>query len=196
MLKVINPRKLLVIFMLLWSCDSFALDVIKLQFYPEDITIKENSIEVVFYGKMYSDSWWFDEVETKKFVASPEENFIIQVFNKNKKGSVGELLALWPPDEQQEAQETYSNPVFVSGSKGFFNKVKHAAFLSQIAYGPYYIFSVQYSGSEIGNMIDEYVITKINNTYYITNKLKNDPLFVYMNEKLKKEFKLKERIVQ
>lgn len=103
---------------------------------------------------------------------------------------------MWPPDEQQEAQETYSNPVFVSGNKGFFNKINYAAFLSEIVYGPYFIFIVQYSGPEIGNLVDEYVITKVNGTYYMTNKLKSDPLFVYMTEKLKTELKLKERVTQ
>lgn len=77
-------RKLIVIAVLLWNCDALALDMVNLKFYPDNVAKQENAIEVAFYGKIYADSWWLDEVEAKKFIATPEENFIVHVFNKNK----------------------------------------------------------------------------------------------------------------
>lgn len=173
--------------------NTSAAATISLDIFPENISSKENPVGISFNGKIYSEALWFDEVQSNAISVEPDEAFVVKAFFTNQRGSANEILALWSFEEQAETKDIFSNPVFMTGSQGYLRKIRDAAFLAKVAYGPYIIFFIQYTSQEFGDEIDEYVITKIRGNYYMTNKLKEDPLFVYLDQKLKMQLSLKQR---
>jgi hypothetical protein len=178
----------IVITALVWSSLSYALDKISYEYYPSNVVTNDNPIVVSFNGRIYAESWWFDEVENNEFSPSADESFVMLADSVNRNGGLNDLLQLWPPDERQEASDTFGDPSVLAGNQGYFRQLTNSAFLEKIAYGPYTIFLIEQSGTETGDVITEVPIIKDGSNYYLTNKLKSDPLFTFLIEKIKQDY--------
>lgn len=170
---------------------SYSADI-KVDLYPEG----ENPINPVtlrFSGRLYVDSWWFDEVAKGSFSAGDDEKFIMKVFDVNKNGTPQDILKLWAPSERESMKPDILDNNLFSLNRGYFNNIQYSAFMAKIQYGSYTIFLIQHTGPQIGNDINEYIIKKINNDYYQTNALQSDPLYLYISQKYKGTLKYKIR---
>jgi hypothetical protein len=170
------------------------MEPIKFEIYPHGV-VKQNPVTVYLNGCLYKDSWWFDEVKVGKFQPSADETFIMKAVDVNTQGSLDDQLALWPQDERQDTYETFKDPIIFAGNQGYFKRIPYAAFLAKIAYGPYTIFFIQQSGPEEKAEIFTIPMVNISNTYYLTNKMKSDPVFIYLTEQIKEFLTLKTRPV-
>lgn len=160
---------------------SYSADI-KVDMYPiGDSQI--NPVSLLFNGKLYVESWWFDEVASGLFPASDEEKFIIKMFDANKNGTPQDILNLWAPAERDSMKPDIFDTKLFSANRGYFNNIQYAAFMAKIQYGSYSIYLIQHTGSQIGNDIDEYIIKKIDNNYYQTNALQSDPVYLYISQK-------------
>jgi hypothetical protein len=169
-----------------------AMEPIKFEIYPHGV-VKQNPVTVYLNGIIYKDSWWFDEVKAGKFQPSADESFMMKAVDFNTQGSLDDQLSLWPKDERQDTFNTLKDPIFFSGNQGYYKRMPYVTFLAKIAYGPYTIFFIQQSGPEEKAEIFTYPIVNISGTYYLTNKLKSDPVFVYLTEQVKEFLTLKAR---
>lgn len=185
LLKVI----LQAVFIIVFSSVTFA--EVSLQLLPDNVTSSDNAIKVSFNGQFYTDSWWFSEITAKQYIPSLDEQFIIKVIDKYSTGTLDAILTLWPDDEKQEVKDLFSDKTALDGSQGFYTRVKDSAFIAKVFYGPYTVFLIQHSGNEIGDTILEYAIVNLNGNYFMTNKLKEDTVYVFLIDKIKKDIKLK-----
>jgi hypothetical protein len=164
---------------------------ITVELYPQGDTT--NPISLIFNGKVYTESWWFDEVVKNTFIASDDEKFIINVVETNQKGTPEDVLTLWSPAERDQMKSIIFDTDAFAGNQGFYKRIQSSAFMAKILYGSYIIFLIQHTGNEIGNLIHEYPTLKVDNNYYLTNKLQSDPMFLFMTEKYSKTLKYKQR---
>ncbi len=173
-------------------CCTESLAEMKIDFYPQG-DIQQNPVSLVFNGKIYTESWWVDEIAKGIFITSDDEKFIIKVINTYQTGTSQDVLNLWAPAERDAMKSTISDAAMFAGSKSFYKKTQMSAFMVKVLYGSYTIFLIQHSGNEIGNTILEYPIVKIDNSYYLTNKLEADPIYTYITDKLSASLKYKQR---
>jgi hypothetical protein len=171
-----------------------AREPIKFEIYPHGV-IKQNPVTIYLNGNIYKESWWFDEVKAGKFQPSADESFMMKVVDVNTHGSLDDQLTLWPQDERQDTYNTLKDPLFFSGNQGYYKRIPYSAFLAKIAYGPYTIFFIQHSGPEEKAEIFTYPVVNIGSSYYLTNKMKSDPMFVYLTEQIKEFLTMKTRPV-
>ncbi|GFO57665.1 hypothetical protein GMSM_46720 [Geomonas sp. Red276] len=171
------------------------MEPIKFEIYPRG-AVKENPVTVCINGYMYKDSWWFDQVKAGMFTPSADERFMMKVVDVNTNGTPDDQLTLWPQDERQDTYMSVSDPIFFAGNQGYYKRIPYSAFLAKIAYGPYTIFFIQHSGPEEKDEIYTYPVVNISGTYYCTNKMKSDPIFLYLTEQVKEYLTLKARPAQ
>jgi len=167
---------------------------ITIQLYTEGDSQTINPVSLMFNGKVYTESWWFDEVVKNTFIASDDEKFILKVVETNQKGTPQDVLNLWSPSEQDQMKSIIFDADAFAGNQGFYKRIQSSAFMAKILYGSYIIFLIQHTGNEIGNLIHEYPIIKVDNNYYLTNKLQSDPMFLFITEKYSKTLKYKQRV--
>jgi hypothetical protein len=170
---------------------SYSADF-KVDLYPEGDN-PVNPVTLRFNGRLYVDSWWFDEVAKGSFSAADDEKFVMKVYDANKNGTPQDILKLWAPSERESMKPDILDKNLFSLNRGYFNNIQYSAFMAKIQYGSYTIFLIQHTGLQIGNDINEYIIKKINNDYYQTNALQSDPVFLYISQKYKGTLKYKIR---
>lgn len=171
--------------------NHMAIAEVNFEFLPETAVSNINPVKVSFNGIMYADSWWFSEVAANKFSPSVDELFIINAITQNRNGTLSNILNLWQEDEKQEINDLFSDKVAFDGNQGFYKKTNDSAFISKIAYGQYLIFIIQHTGAEIGNIIEDYPVVSSGGKYYLTNKLKDDLIYAFLVEKIKKSVAVK-----
>jgi hypothetical protein len=163
---------------------------IKVELFPENGSKTGNPVTLILNGKTYPTNGWFDEM-TAAGTATPDEKFIIDAVSTNKSGTVNDVRSLWTPDEQNTS--FFSDPKIFASSQSFFKRFTGSAFLAKILYGSYTIFIVQHDVEGYGTTIHGYPLKNINGRFYLTNKLKDDPVFLYLSEKYSKTLQLKKR---
>lgn len=154
---------------------------------------KSNPVVLMLDGKIYDDGWWFDQIENKQLTATEDENFMLKVIKTNQSGTPQDILNLFMPEERENMKTLILDPNLFSGNQAFYKKIKYSAFMSKIYYGSYIIFSIQHTGDVIGNLINTYPIKKVDNGYYLSNTLQNDPVYLYILTKYNKSLKYKQR---
>jgi hypothetical protein len=167
---------------------------IKIDFHPPGESKTTNPVTITLNGKIYSNGWWFDEVQAGKYKANDEELFLIRVLDVNTNGKIDEIAKLFLPDEAKDIKDKFTEyPDMFARNKNYFKNIAKSTFLAKINYGDYTIFIVQHSGVLIGDRKKIYPIKKLDETYYLTNKLADDPFYLYIAYKYKEQLQLKNR---
>jgi hypothetical protein len=82
------------------------------------------------------------------------------------------------------------NPSYFLKSQNYFKLISESYFLKKIKYGIYSIFYVQNKVDGLGDVVNIYVVKKIDNNYFLTNDLKDDYMYLYIMKKIKEELPL------
>lgn len=195
--KVINAVIAILLFATLicavTTCAN-AQDVsITVNLYPDNNPSSGNPVVVRLNGKVYTEDIWFDAVVSSQIKLAEDEAFIVSVLTTYQKGTATDVLDLWHPDERVGIRPYAEDPEKFAKTKSYATAIKQAAFLAKIYYGAYEIFLIQISGPSIGNIIKEYSIIKAGGRFYLTNKLRDDPVFLYITTKYEATLPLKVR---
>lgn len=175
-----------------YSMSAMAAEKILFDLFPEGENI--NPVSLAFTGKVYTESWWFDEVSKGIYPAADDEKFIIKIVDTNLSGTPQDVLNLWAPAEREEMKSLIFDTNIFANNRAFAKKVQASAFMVKILYGNYTIFLVQDSGTTIGDLITTYTLKKVDNSYYQTNLLEADPVYIYITQKYSKSLKFKQRV--
>lgn len=163
---------------------------VTVNFFPENGSKTGNPVTLILKGKTYPTNGWFDEMTAAR-TAAPDEKFIIDAVSINRNGTITKVRSLWTPDEQDTS--LFSDPVVFNRNQSVFRHMTGSAFLAKILYGDYIIFLVQHDVEGYGTMVNEYPVKKSAGKFYLTNRLKDDPVFLYLSQKYSKTLQFKKR---
>lgn len=171
---------------------SLAEDVaISVDFYPAgSVSGQGNPVTLSLKGKNYPDSTWYSGSSDARL--SEDENFILTVVAINANGSLEDFLSLWKPDEVSRIRKIFEDDTLFRKNQSYYKNVKGTAFLSKVYYGDFTIFIVQHYLANTDSIVKEYPIVKINGKYYLSNKLSDDPVFMYLTDKYAKSLPRKQ----
>ncbi len=164
---------------------------ITVRFLPDNGPKTDNPVILTLKGKTYPTNGWFDEMTAEGTIA-PEEKFVIDAVAINRNGTMAKVRSLWTPDEQNSTH-LFSDADVFGRSQSFFRRITRSAFLAKILYGDYIIFLVQHDVEGYGTTVHKYPVKKLDGKFYLTNRLKDDPVFLYLSEKYAKSLPLKKR---
>ena len=183
----------LLLIMLVLPRFTCAQDVnVSVEFYPNNI-VSGSPITLTLQGKLYSGNSWFDELVKNKAVMTDDEKLIMAVVDANTNGSLSDILKLWSPDERESVASMLSESQIFVRNQGYYKRITGTAFVGRVLYGDYIIYFVQHNLSQSGSSIKDYPISKVNGKYYMSNKLANDPVFMYLTQKYRQTLGVKTR---
>ena len=181
---------LLLLFVMLPQFVS-AQDVnISVAFYPNNVA-SGTPVTLTLQGKLYSGNSWFDELAKDPGGLTEDEKVIMAVVDANRSGTSVDILKLWSPDERESIASMMSDSQLFAKNQGYYKRVTGSAFIGRVLYGDYIICLVQHDLPQSGSIIKEYPIHKVDGKYYMTNKLANDPVFMYLTQKYRQTLSLK-----
>jgi len=164
---------------------SVHADTITLNVYPINTTVNINYANIVLTGKLYAEDIWLESISDGITQAAPDETFIASVVKMNRNGLQADVLNTWNPDERSKMSSYVNNAVMFSKSQNWYKAVKYSAFLAKMIYGEFTVFAVQHSMQSGSNIILLYPIKNVSGSYYLTNQLSEDPIFVSYMVKVK-----------
>jgi hypothetical protein len=174
-------------------------DTLTLNVYPQNSTATINPAIITMNGKLYSENIWLEDVYAGKTQAAADETFIAKVIASNQNGTPADVLNIWNPDEQSKMAFYITNPTNSDGftkNQAWYKLIKYSAPLVKVSFGEYTIFIIQHTMQDATNIAKLYAIKSVNGTYYMTNLLSNDPIFVYYIIKLQNQVNFKIKPVQ
>lgn len=184
--------KIMIIVLLIATVNFVEADEISLDIYPKgDSEQQINPASIILNGYIYPDGWWFSQIDAKLFVPTDVELFLMNVFKTNKSGTQQDIINLWAPDEQLEIGTLLSDIELYKSNRNYLNNVSDSAYLVRIYYGKYEILLIQNTHKTYGDIVNFYVATKIDNKYYLTNKLKSDIILKTIINEVLPSLKLK-----
>lgn len=76
-----------------------------------------------------------------------------------------------------------SDPKLFEANRRLFSSIAKSYLKAKIYYGTYVIFSVKHLDRTSGERLKDYPIKKVQGEYFLTNTLREDPVFQYLTTK-------------
>lgn len=139
-----------------------------------------STVEFVFTAKYFTEPEKADGLllENRKLSEmQSEELFLKEIIRRNASGTREEILQLWLADERKMLERNMeSEPAFERNAALFRNMVT-TSLLSVIKYKEYYLFCVEHNIKGIGLYRKVYPAVRIEESYFMTNKLMGDVFY-------------------
>jgi hypothetical protein len=122
--------------------------------------------------------------------AAPDEAFLASVLETYRSGTIDSLLRLWRPEERAHKRSTVEagNGAIFRKNQDVHKKLARAEILAKVFYGDFVLFGVRYymaQGGDTYTLI--YPVVARDRQYFLTDGLSDDPVFVYLINRVVRE---------
>ena len=159
---------------------------ITIEFYPTGESEKVNPVALSFSGKVYENLVLPDSPEKSNL--TEDEAFLAKAIAINKSGTLEDVLSLWSPSERPGIRKVAEDPKIFEANQKFYGAIEKSSLKAKILYGTYTIYIVKHSGAS-GEILKDYPVKKVEGKYFLTNALKEDPVFQYLTTKYIKKLR-------
>ncbi len=161
-------------------------DRITVEFFPSGEPEKVNPVALSFSGKVYEDLVLADSPEKSKL--AEDEMFLAKAIAINRSGTLEDVLSLWSPGERPGIRKVAEDPKVFEANQKFYGSIEKSFLKAKILYGTYTIYIVKHSAGS-GEILKDYPVKKVEGKYFLTNALREDPVFQYLTTKYIKKLR-------
>ncbi|MCF6212302.1 MAG: hypothetical protein L3K24_16935 [Gammaproteobacteria bacterium] len=150
----------------------------------------KNPIYIKYKGKQYGDKGLkFSVARKEQENLLSVEKFVIELVDVLREGSPVQFAKFWEPKSQASIVPFYeSNKGRWDREKSVAQAVSERRFVQLILYGDYALIQILEIYKDGKYWVRTYPVKIIGSDYYLSNDLKEDPLYTYILEKYGRDF--------